>query len=98
MHGLRYGNDGAVGRTFGRGSAHAASGPRRGDVWGIGLFADEEGSTTVAAAVAILMSLVLVFGMASTQRVSARAADVQAVADAGALAGMNVVAGYATVA
>ena len=87
-----------MGRTFGRGSARAASGPRRGDVWGIGLFADEEGSTTVAAAVAILMSLVLVFGMASTQRVSARAADVQAVADAGALAGMNVVAGYATVA
>lgn len=89
MHGLRYGADGPSRPPVLR---------RHKGTWGIGLFADEEGSTTVAAAVAILMSLVLVFGMVATQRVSVRAADVQAVADAGALAGMNVVAGYATTA
>lgn len=65
---------------------------------GIGLFANEEGSTTIAAAVAVLVSLALVFGLANAEWVSARAADVQAVADAGALAGMNVVAAYATIA
>lgn len=62
------------------------------------MFADEEGSTTVAAAVAVLVALALVFGMANTEWVASRAADVQAVADAGALAGVNVVASYATVA
>ena len=36
--------------------------------------------------------------MANTEWVASRAADVQAVADAGALAGVNVVASYATVA
>ena len=65
---------------------------------GVGLFADEEGATTLAAAVAILVSLALVFGMAAVEWVSSRSADIQAVADAGALAGMNVVAGYATTA
>ncbi len=65
---------------------------------GVGLFVDEEGSTTVAAAVAVLVALALVFGLANVQWVASRSADVQAVADAGALAGMNVVASYATVA
>lgn len=52
----------------------------------------------MAAAVAILVSLSLVFGAVTAQWASSTAADVQAVADAGALAGMNVVAGYAVVA
>ena len=65
---------------------------------GIGLFADERGSTTVAVAVAILVSLVLVFGLANVQWAFSRAADVQTIADAGALAGMNMVAAYTTIA
>ena len=64
----------------------------------MGLFCDEEGSTTVAAAVAILVSLALVFSLANVQWSASRAADVQAVADAGALAGCNVVAAYVTIA
>lgn len=71
---------------------------RTGLAGGVGLFVDEEGATTVAAAVAILVSLALVFGMATVEWVSSRSADIQAVADAGALAGMNAVAGYATAA
>ncbi len=65
---------------------------------GVGLFCDEEGSTTVAAAVAILVSLTLVFALANVQWSSSRAADIQTVADAGALAGCNVVAAYSTIA
>lgn len=66
---------------------------------GIDAFVDEErGSTTLAAAVAILVSLVLVFGLANVAWTTSRAADVQAVADAGALAGANVLAGYVTAA
>lgn len=65
---------------------------------GVGLFVDENGSTTVAAAVAVLVSLVLVFGLASSEWTLSRSADVQVVADAGALAGANVVASYATAA
>ncbi len=65
---------------------------------GIGLFCDEEGATTVAAAVAILVSLTLVFALANVQWSTSRAADVQTVADAGALAGCNVVAAYSTIA
>jgi hypothetical protein len=66
--------------------------------FGVGLFVDEEGFTTVAAAVAVLVSLALVFGMANLEWTAARSADVQAVADAGALAGMNAVASYVTAA
>ena len=64
---------------------------------GLSAFVDEEGgSTTLAAAVAILVSLSLVFALANAAWSSSRAADVQAVADAGALAGANVVARYVT--
>lgn len=65
---------------------------------GIGMFVDERGSTTVATAVAILVSLVLVFGLANAEWTLSRAADVQSIADAGALAGMNAVAAYVTIA
>lgn len=74
-------------------------GAERGVRLGIDAFVDDEGgSTTIAAAVAILVSLTLVFCLANAQWVSSRAADVQAVADAGALACMNVLSGYVTAA
>lgn len=91
MTGRRYGD---MGRPDGR--PPSARGVAR-EV-GIGLFAGEEGSTTIAAAVAILVSLALVMGLANATWVASRSADVQAVADAGALAGMNVVAAYVTAA
>lgn len=59
---------------------------------------DEGGYTTVAMAVALLLSLVLVFGAASAVWTTSRASEVQEVADATALAGANVVSGFATVA
>lgn len=59
---------------------------------------DEGGYTTVALAVALLVSLTLVFGTAAASWSAARAADVQEVADAAAMAGSNVVAGFATIA
>ena len=72
---------------------------RKGLRLGIDAFVDEErGSTTLAAAVAILVSLVLVFGLANASWTASCSADVQAVADAGALAGMNALASYVTTA
>ena len=82
-----------LGRQRGeRGGRHLPS------VVGVGLFADERGATSVAAAVAVLLSIVLVFGLANVQWATSTAADVQVVADAGALAGANMVAAYVTVA
>lgn len=67
--------------------------------WGLGLFLDDDGGyTTVAVAVALLVSLTLVFGTAATEWTLARSADVQRVADAAAMAGENVVAAYCTIA
>jgi len=66
---------------------------------GVGTFVDDEGGyTTVAVAVALLLSLVLLFSAATAQWATARSADVQEVADACALAGENTVAGFVTVA
>lgn len=82
-----------LGRQRGeRGGRHLPS------VVDVGLFADERGATSVAAAVAVLLSIVLVFGLANVQWATSTAADVQVVADAGALAGANMVAAYVTVA
>lgn len=65
----------------------------------MGLFLrDDGGYTTVAVALALLVSLVLVFGAASAQWVSSRSAEVQEVADATAMAGANTVAAFSTVA
>lgn len=66
--------------------------------WGIGLFVRNGGYTTVATAVALLVSVTLVFCVASVGWVLSRAADVQEVADVAALAGSNAVASYCTVA
>ena len=66
---------------------------------GVSTFLDDEGGyTTVAVALALLVSLSLVFAAASAQWVGARSSEVQEVADAAALSGQNAVAAYATVA
>lgn len=59
---------------------------------------DEEGFTTIAVALALLVSLSLVFAAASVGWVNARSSETQRVADAAALAGENAVAAYSTVA
>lgn len=65
----------------------------------IGTFVrDDGGYTTVAVAVALLVSLSLVFSMATAGWIHARSAEVQEVADASALAGCNAVAAFSTVA
>ena len=66
---------------------------------GVGVFIDDEGGyTTVAMAVALLVSISLVFSAASAQWVFSRAGEVQQVADAAAESGANAVAAYATIA
>lgn len=64
----------------------------------MGLFVDERGYTSIAVAVSLLVSVALVFCVASAEWTLSRGADIQEVADAGALSGSNVVAGYCTVA
>lgn len=66
---------------------------------GLGMFIDDEGGyTTVATALALLMSLSLVFSAAAAEWTLARSADVQHVADATAMAGQNTVAAFCTIA
>ena len=74
----------------------AGKAPR--DRAGVGLFVDERGYTSVAVAVALLVSVSLVFCVAASEWTMARSADVQSVADASALAGSNTVAGFCTIA
>ena len=59
---------------------------------------DEGGYTSVAVALALLVSITLVFGVAATEWTMSRSADVQQVADATAMAGENVVASFSTTA
>ena len=59
---------------------------------------DEGGYTTVAMALALLLSITLVLFAGRVQWSLSRAAEVQEIADASAMAGANVVARYATVA
>lgn len=73
----------------------------RGGACGFGIQSfvrDEGGYTSLAVAVALLVSLSLVFGTAAAHWTMARAADVQEVADAAAMAGENYVAAFSTVA
>lgn len=58
------------------------------------LFRDERGVTTVGMAVAILVSLSLLFTTAQVYRVNAACAEIQEVADAAALAAQNEVAEF----
>ena len=90
-----------LGRAYG--SEHvrrrARCAERPGRWFGIQSFVrDDGGYTTLAVVVALLVSLTLVFGTAAAHWTMARAADVQEVADAAAMAGENCVAAYATVA
>lgn len=65
----------------------------------LGLFRDnEDGFTSVSVALAILLSLTLVFSAAAAGWVGAKSSEVQRVADAGAMAGQNSVAAFCTVA
>ena len=67
--------------------------------FGIQTFVRRDGGyTTLATALALLVSVTLAFGTASAQWALARSADVQEVADATALAGENCVAAFSTVA
>ena len=64
----------------------------------LSLFRDsEDGFTTVGVAVALVLSLSLVFASAGAAWVSGRSSEVQRVADAGAMAGQNVVASFSTI-
>ena len=66
---------------------------------GVGTFVREDGGyTSVAVACALLVTLALTCSLVSLAWVQNRSADVQAVADASALAGSNVVGSYTTVA
>ena len=91
-------------RCLGKGHARVRRRHRLGDGqaassrMGIGLFIEDGAYTTVAAAVSILLVLTLLFSAATAVWSTSRAGDVQASADATALAGANVVSSYYTVA
>lgn len=59
---------------------------------------DKDGFTTVSVALALLLALTLVFSAAAAGWVIGRTTEIQRVADATALAGENVVAGFSTIA
>ena len=58
------------------------------------IFRDEEGSTTAGMAVALLVTLSLLFSAAQVYRIHAAGAEVQEVADAAACAALNPVAEF----
>ena len=64
----------------------------------LALFRDERGITTAGMAVALFVSLALIFSGAQLYRVHSAAAEVEEVADACALAADNEVAGFLVVA
>ena len=70
----------------------------RGRRYGTDLFLEEDGYTTLAAAVSMLVVLSLLFVIASGIWSMSRSGDVQVAADTTALAGANVVSSYHTTA
>lgn len=64
----------------------------------VGWFVNEDGYTSAGVALALLVSLTLVFGAATAAWTLGRSNDVQDVADAAALSGANAVAAFSTVA
>lgn len=65
----------------------------------LNLFLQETGGyTSLAVVTSLLVSLSLLFGMVGASWYVAKANKTQAIADSAALAGQNVIAGYATVA
>lgn len=94
----RVGSRGRTGSGSGCGTHEGGHG-LRGAGGGISLFlTDEGGYTTIAVALAILVSLALAFSVAGVEAISARSADVQTVADSAAMAGADVVSSFTTVA
>ena len=71
---------------------------KHGSRGGIDLFIEEGAYTSLAAAVSILVTLSLLFAIASGIWSMSRSGDVQVSADATALAGANVVSSYHTTA
>lgn len=71
---------------------------RRGSHLGVELFIEDGAYTTVTAAVSMLVVLTLLFSAATAVWSAARSSEVQAAADATALAGANVVSSYRTAA
>ena len=65
-----------------------------GTMKGKSIFRDEEGSTTAGMAVALLVTLSLLFSAAQVYRIHAAGAEVQEVADAAACAALNPVAEF----
>lgn len=61
------------------------------------VFRDKDGFTTVGVALALLITLSLVFSSAQVYRINSASAETQAVADAAALAAMNEVAEFVIV-
>lgn len=83
---------------MGTGSGLGGSG-RRGAKCPLNAFLQDEGGyTSIAVAVALLVSFSLVFSLATVQWITSRSADVQEVADACALAGQTPVAAFSTIA
>ena len=71
----------------------------RGVELGVGTFVDDEGGyTSISVALSLLVCVALTLSLASVAWTQNRSADVQAVSDATALAGSNVVSSYVTVA
>ena len=65
----------------------------------INLFIQEAGGyTSLAAVTSLLVSISLLFGMVGAGWYLAKSNKTQAIADSAALAGQNVIAGYATIA
>lgn len=62
------------------------------------VFLEEDGYTSITVGLALAMSLVLMFGLVCVQWSSSKAADIQNVADASALAGAQNVKAFTTVA
>lgn len=58
---------------------------------------DDGGYTSLSVVVALLLALIMLFSTATVVWVSARAAHIQRVADAGALAGARVISAYSSV-
>lgn len=64
----------------------------------LGWFVDRRGYSSLAVALAILLSLTLVFAAAASTWAMSRAAEIQEVADAAALSGANAVSAFSTTA
>lgn len=80
-------------------SEHKASSKRETVLSSRGVFVAQDGGfTSVGVAIALLLSMALLFSAAQVRWIQSQSADIQFVADAGALAGGNVVGEYMVIA